>query len=148
MYSADDCPPAVVRLARDLRGGEPGGPEPGGGRGRRGALHLGPRQPRGHAQAARARAERRPPLLSLVTQSPDFDHLTHSYCDPRHVCLSSNISLIGRRNKFSTSIKFGEETLRNPSQKFGDSCTSIGVPPSLLASGSTRAADFTEKLSF
>ena len=26
---------AVVRLARDLRGGEPGGPEPGGGRRRR-----------------------------------------------------------------------------------------------------------------
>ena len=35
----------------------------GGGGGRRGALHLGPRQPRGHAQAAPARAERRPPLL-------------------------------------------------------------------------------------
>ena len=41
------------------------------GRRRRRALHLGPRQSRGHAEAARARAERRPPLLSLVTQSTD-----------------------------------------------------------------------------
>ena len=38
------------------------------GRRRRRALHLGPCQPRGHAEAAGARAERRPPLLSHLNQ--------------------------------------------------------------------------------